>query len=136
MVIPLRAPEAAYLVDHCFEPVVHCLWLFSLVEDEPTEFSLNRFVLGDFGHFVPFMRRLEDVPNFIGTLQFLHLVVLLLTQGSKEYGGGLGVEVPHLGGLIEIVVLIALVVLALQTQQYPKCFRGVRLDGASFYHST
>ena len=52
------------------------------------------------------------------------------------YGGGLGVEVPHLGGLIEIVVLIALVVLALQTQQYPKCFRGVRLDGASFYHST
>jgi hypothetical protein len=25
---------------------------------------------------------------------------------------------------------------ALQTQQYPKYFRGVRLDGASFYHST
>jgi hypothetical protein len=24
----------------------------------------------------------------------------------------------------------------LQTQQYPICFRGVRLDGASFYHST
>jgi hypothetical protein len=24
----------------------------------------------------------------------------------------------------------------LQIQQYPKCFRGVRLDGASFYHST
>jgi hypothetical protein len=24
----------------------------------------------------------------------------------------------------------------LQTQQYPKYFRGVRLDGASFYHST
>jgi hypothetical protein len=25
---------------------------------------------------------------------------------------------------------------ALQTQQFPKYFRGVRLDGASFYHST
>jgi hypothetical protein len=24
----------------------------------------------------------------------------------------------------------------IQTQQYPKYFRGVRLDGASFYHST
>jgi hypothetical protein len=29
-----------------------------------------------------------------------------------------------------------LVVPALQTQQYPICFRGVRLDDASFYHST
>jgi hypothetical protein len=27
------------------------------------------------------------------------------------------------------------VVPALQTQQYLICFRGVRLDGASFYHS-
>jgi hypothetical protein len=83
------------------------------------------------------MRHLENVPNFFGTFQPLHLVVLLSTQGSEEYGGVLGVEVPQLGGLIRVIVLITnLVVPALQTQQYLKCFRGVRLDGASFYHST
>jgi hypothetical protein len=43
----------------------------------------------------PFVRHLEDDPNFFGTYQPLHLVVLLSTQGSEEYGGGLGVEVPH-----------------------------------------
>jgi hypothetical protein len=84
------------------------LWLFSFVEDEPTELSLDRFPLGDLCHFVPFMRRLEDVPNLFGPFQPLHLVVLLSTQGSEEYGGGLGVEVPHLGRFIEVVVLIAL----------------------------
>jgi hypothetical protein len=94
MVIPLGAPEVADLVDHGLEPVVHCLWLLSFVEDKLTEFSLDRFTLGDLGHLVPFRRRLEDVINFFGTLQPLHLVVLLPTQGSEEYGGGLGVEVP------------------------------------------
>ena len=89
MVIPFGAPEVAYLVDHCFEPVVHRLWLLSFVEDESTEFSLDCFALGDLGHLVPFMRRFEDVPNFFGTIQPLHLVVLLSTQGSKEYSGGL-----------------------------------------------
>jgi hypothetical protein len=83
------------------------LWLFSLVEDELTEFSLDRFALGDFGHFVPFMCCLEDVLNLFGTLQPLHLVVLLSTQGSEEYGGSLGFEVPYLGGLIGVVVLVA-----------------------------
>jgi hypothetical protein len=107
MVIPLGAPEVVDLVHHHFEPVVRCLWLFSLVEDEPTEFTLDHFALGDFDHFVPFMRRLEDVPNLFDTLQPLHLVVLLSTQGSEEYGGGLGVEVPYLGGLIGAVVLVA-----------------------------
>jgi hypothetical protein len=66
MVIPLRAPEVAHLVDHRLEPVVHCLRLLSFVEDESTEFSLDRSALGDFGHLVPFMRHLEDVPNFFG----------------------------------------------------------------------
>jgi hypothetical protein len=42
------------------------LWLLSFVEDESTEFTLDHFALGDFGHLVPFMRRLEDVPNFFG----------------------------------------------------------------------
>ena len=107
MVIPLGDPEVADLVDHRLEPVVHRLWLFSLVEDEPTEFSLDRFPFGDLCHFIFFVRRLEDIPNLFGTLQPLHLVVLLSTQGREEYGGGLGVEVPHLGGLIGVVVLVA-----------------------------
>jgi hypothetical protein len=37
MVIPFGSPEVAHLVDHCLEPVVHGLRLFSFVEDEPTE---------------------------------------------------------------------------------------------------
>jgi hypothetical protein len=95
------------LVDHRLESVVNSLWLFSFVENESTEFSLDRFTLGDFGHLVPFMCRLEDVPNFFGTLQPLHLVVLLSIQRSEEYRGGLGVEVPYLGSLIRVVVLVA-----------------------------
>jgi hypothetical protein len=67
MVIPLGAPEVAHLVDQGLEPVVHRLWLLSLVEDESTEFSLDHFALGDLGHLVLFVRRLEDVPNFFGT---------------------------------------------------------------------
>jgi hypothetical protein len=93
-IIPLGSPEVADLVHHHFKLIVHCLWLFSLVEDEPTEFSLDHFLLGDFCHFVPFVCHFEDVPNFFGTLQPLHLIVLLSTQGSEGYGGGLGVEVP------------------------------------------
>jgi hypothetical protein len=107
MVIPLGAPEVVDLVHHCLESAVHGLWLFSFVEDEPTEFSLDRFSLGDLGHFFPFVCRLEDALNFFGTFQPLHLVVLLSTQVSEEYGGGLRVEVPHLGALIGVIVLIA-----------------------------
>jgi hypothetical protein len=74
MVIPLSAPEVAHLIDHRFEPVVHCLWLFSFVEDESTELSLDRLALGDLGHLVPFVRRFEDVPNFFGI--FNHCTLL------------------------------------------------------------
>jgi hypothetical protein len=56
------------LVDQGLELVVHGLWLFSLVEDEPTELPLDRLLFGDLGHLVPFVRRLEDVPNFFGRL--------------------------------------------------------------------
>jgi hypothetical protein len=63
MVIPFGAPEVAHLIDHRLEPVVHCLRLFSFVEDESTELSLDRLPLGDLGHLVPFVRRFEDVPN-------------------------------------------------------------------------
>jgi hypothetical protein len=75
----------ADLVDHRLKLIVHFLWLFSLVEDETTEFSADRFALGDFGQLVPFMRHLEDVPNLFSNLQSLHLVVLVPTQGSEEY---------------------------------------------------
>jgi hypothetical protein len=53
MVVPFGAPEVAHLVDHHLEPVVHGLRLFPFVEDESTEFSINRFVFGDLGHLVP-----------------------------------------------------------------------------------
>ena len=79
MVIPLGAPEVTDLVHHGLEPMLHGLWLFSFVEDEPVDFSLNCFLFGGLGDFVPFVCRLEDVPNFFGTFQPLHLVVLLST---------------------------------------------------------
>jgi hypothetical protein len=66
MVIPLGAPEVAHLVDHRLEPVIHFLWLLPFVEDESAEFSLDRLALDDLGHLVPFVRRLEDIPNFFG----------------------------------------------------------------------
>jgi hypothetical protein len=66
MVIPFGAPEVAHLIHHCFEPIVHRLWLFSSVEDESIELSLDRLPLGDLGHLVPFVRRFEDVQNFFG----------------------------------------------------------------------
>jgi hypothetical protein len=68
MVIPFCAPEVAHLIDHRLEPVVHGLRLFSFVEDESTEFSLDCFALRDLGHLVPFVRRFEDVPNLFGIL--------------------------------------------------------------------
>jgi hypothetical protein len=58
MVIPFGAPEVAHLVDQGLEPVVHGLWLLSLVEDESTELPLDRLPLGDLGHLIPFVRGL------------------------------------------------------------------------------
>jgi hypothetical protein len=81
MVIPFGAPEVAHLVDHSFEPIVHRLRLFSFVEDESTEFSLDRFVLGDLGHLVPFVRRFENVPNFFG---IFNPCTLLYSSRHKE----------------------------------------------------
>jgi hypothetical protein len=66
MVIPLGAHVVAHLIHHCFESIVHHLRLFSFVDDESTELSLDRLPLGDLGHLVPFVRRFEDVPNFFG----------------------------------------------------------------------
>jgi hypothetical protein len=68
MVIPFCALEVAHLIHQGLEPVVHGLWLLSLVEDESTELPLDRFPLGDLGHLIPFVRGLEDVPNFFGRL--------------------------------------------------------------------
>jgi hypothetical protein len=82
------------------------LRLFSFVEDESTEFSLDRLALGDLGHLIPFVLSFEDVPNLFGALQSLHLVILLLTQGGEEYRRGLGVKVPNLGGLVRVVVFV------------------------------
>jgi hypothetical protein len=56
MAIPFGAFEVAHLVDQGLEPVVHCLCLFSLVEDESTELPLDRLPRGDLGHLIPFVR--------------------------------------------------------------------------------
>jgi hypothetical protein len=68
MVIPFGDPKVAHLVHHCLELIVHHLWLFSFVEDESTEFSLDCFALGDLGHLIPFVRGFEDVLNFFSVL--------------------------------------------------------------------
>jgi hypothetical protein len=58
MVIPFGAPEVVHLVDQGLEPVVHGLWLLTLVEDESTELPLDRLPLGDLGHLIPFVHGL------------------------------------------------------------------------------
>jgi hypothetical protein len=68
MVIPFGAPEVAHLIHQGLEPVVHSLWLLSLVKDETTELPLDRIPFGDLGHLIPFVCRFEDVPNFFGRL--------------------------------------------------------------------
>jgi hypothetical protein len=55
------------------------LWLLPLVEHESTELPLDRFPLGDLGHLISFVRGLEYVSNLFGTLQSLHLIILLST---------------------------------------------------------
>jgi hypothetical protein len=79
MVIPFGAPEVAHLVHQGLQPVVHGLWLLSLVEHKSTKLPLDRFPLGDLGHLISFMHGLEHVPNLFGTLQPLHLIILLST---------------------------------------------------------
>jgi hypothetical protein len=66
MVIPFGAPEVAHLVHQGLQAVVHGLRVLALVESEPTELSLDRLSLGDFGHFISFVRGLEYVPNLLG----------------------------------------------------------------------
>jgi hypothetical protein len=79
MVIPFGAPEVAHLVHQGLEPVVDSLWLLPLVKHESTELPLDRLSLGDLGHLVSFVHGLEHVPNLFGTLQPLHLIILLST---------------------------------------------------------
>jgi hypothetical protein len=79
MVIPFFAPKVAHLVYQGLEPVVHLLWLLPLAKPEATELPLDRLPLGDLGDLVSFVRGLEYVPNLLGTLQSLHLVILLST---------------------------------------------------------
>jgi hypothetical protein len=79
MVIPFGAPKVAHLIHQGLEPVVHSLWLLSLVEDETTELPLDRLSFGDLGHLISLMRGLEHVSNLLGTLQPLHLIILLST---------------------------------------------------------
>jgi hypothetical protein len=79
MVNPFCAPKVAHLFHQGLEPVVHGLWLLSLVEDESTELPLDRLPLGDLGHLISLVRGLEPVPNLLGALQPLHFIILLST---------------------------------------------------------
>jgi hypothetical protein len=80
MVIPLfGALEVAHLIHQGLEPVVHRLWLLSLVEDKTTELPLDRLPFGDLGHLISLVRGLEHVPNLLGDLQPLHFIILLST---------------------------------------------------------
>jgi hypothetical protein len=81
MVIPFSAPEVAHLVHHCFELVVHRLWLLPFVEDESTELSLDRLALSDLGHLFPFIRRFEDSQI---SLAFFNPCTLLYSSRHKE----------------------------------------------------
>jgi hypothetical protein len=78
MVIPFCAPEVAHLIHQGLEPVVHSLWLLSLVEDEMTSSPsiVSRLVilvrgLEDemTGHLISLVRGLENVPNLLGACQ-------------------------------------------------------------------
>jgi hypothetical protein len=82
------------------------LWLFSFIEDESTKFALDCLVLDDLGHLISFVRGLENVSNLFGILQSLYLVILLSTQGGKEYRCGLRGEVPNLGRFVQVIVLV------------------------------
>jgi hypothetical protein len=82
------------------------LRVFSLVEHEPTELPLDRLPLGDLGHLISFVRDLEHVPNLFGTLQPLHLIILLSTERGEEYSSGLGIKVTDLGEFVRIIAFI------------------------------
>jgi hypothetical protein len=79
MVIPFGASEVAHLINQGLEPVIHSLWLLSLVEDETTELPLDRLPFGDLGHLISLVRGLEHVPNLLSALQPLHFIILLST---------------------------------------------------------
>jgi hypothetical protein len=82
------------------------MWLLPLVEHESTELPLDRFPLGDLGHLISFVLGLEHVLNLFGTLQPLHLIILLSTYRGEEYSSGLGVEVLDLGYLVRVIAFI------------------------------
>ena len=67
MVIPFCAP-VAHLIDQGLKPVVHRLWLLSLVEDESTELPLDRLPLGDLGS--PFFFLFAAPPGRIQKLYY------------------------------------------------------------------
>jgi hypothetical protein len=68
VVVPLGSLKVEDLVHHSLKSVVHSLELFSFVEDEPSELSLDHLSLGDLGDPVTFMHRLKHIPNLLCAL--------------------------------------------------------------------
>jgi hypothetical protein len=136
MVIPFGAPEVAHLVDHRLEPVVHGLWLFSFVEDESTELPsiVSRLVILVTSSPSCAVLRTSQI-----SLVVFNPCTLLYSSRHRE---ARSIEVawelksvfgrPHPSRSPCPLPVVP----ALQIQLCPICFRGVRLDDASFYHST
>jgi hypothetical protein len=79
MVSPFCAPVVADLVHQGLEPIVHFLWPFTPIHGKPPKFTHDDLHLGDFGHKVSFMCNPRCIPNFLGILQAIYLVVLFPT---------------------------------------------------------
>lgn len=82
MVSPLGAPVVLDLIHQGFDPVIHLLWPF-YVDGEPSELTIDELHFCDLGDLVTVMRRLEGIPNLLGALQPVNLVVFFPTQRDK-----------------------------------------------------
>jgi hypothetical protein len=80
---PLGAPVVSDLSHQGFEPIVHVLWSFSLVDGESSELTLNELHSCDSDYLGAIMSRLDGVSTFFHGLQLVNLVVLIPTQGNK-----------------------------------------------------
>jgi hypothetical protein len=75
MVCPSLALVVPHLVHQGLESVIHFLWPFAPLHDEPPKFTFNELPLGDPSHDVAFMHDLQCVLDLFCILQAIYLVV-------------------------------------------------------------